>query len=315
MSRFDVKFSIFILLYKKTGANMKHGFTVDENKCVKCGLCSKDCLTGAIIQENNQIPDMKNPLKCIECQHCLSICPTGAISIMGKNPENSYEIKKINSDDVLNLIQSRRSTRLYKRENVQKEIIEKLKNMLNYTPTGCNNHKLHFSFIENIDVMDDFRSKVNKKIISLIDKKPLQFLVKTINKFSKYKDAFLKGEDILFRGAPHLVVVSAPVNAPCPKEDGIIALSYFELYANSLGIGTLWCGFMEEVLKIMPEFCDYLRIPEGYAPIYVMLFGYSDVQYKRTIQPREYSFTTIEKQENKLDFISKAKRIFWNFAR
>ena len=315
MSRFDIKNFIFILLYKSQEVKMKHGFVVDENKCIKCGLCAKDCTTGAIMQGENQIPDMKNPLKCIECQHCFSVCPVGAISIMGKNPENSSEIKKINPDDILNLIQSRRSVRAYKKENVQKEIIEKLKNMLNYTPTGCNNHKLHFSFIENIDVMDDFRSKVNKKIISLIDKKPLQFLIKTINKFSKYKDAFLKGEDILFRGAPHMVVVSAPISAPCPKEDGIIALSYFELYANSLGLGTLWCGFVEAILKVMPEFCDYLRIPEGYAPIYVMLFGYSDIQYKRTTQPKEYSFTVIEKQENKTDFISKIKRIIWNFAR
>ena len=294
---------------------MKHGFVVDESKCIKCGLCVKDCTTGAIIQEENQIPDMKNPLKCIECQHCFAICPQGAISIMGKKPENSDEVREVNSSDILNLIQSRRSTRQYKRENVSKEKLDKLKDMLNYTPTGCNNHKLHFSFIENIDVMDDFRSKVNNKIISLIDKKPLQFFIKTINKFSKYKNAFLNGEDVLFRGAPHLVVVSAPIDAPCPKEDGIIALSYFELYANSLGISTLWCGFMEAVLKILPEFCEYLRIPDGYAPIYVMLFGYSDVQYKRTIQPRKYSFVTIEKQENNLSFISKVKRIFWNFLR
>ena len=294
---------------------MKHGFVVDESKCIKCGLCVKDCTTGAIIQEENQIPDMKNPLKCIECQHCFAICPQGAISIMGKKPENSDEVREVNSSDILNLIQSRRSTRQYKRENVSKEKLDKLKDMLNYTPTGCNNHKLHFSFIENIDVMDDFRSKVNNKIISLIDKKPLQFFIKTINKFSKYKNAFLNGEDVLFRGAPHLVVVSAPIDAPCPKEDGIIALSYFELYANSLAISTLWCGFMEAVLKILPEFCEYLRIPDGYAPIYVMLFGYSDVQYKRTIQPRKYSFVTIEKQENNLSFISKVKRIFWNFLR
>ena len=72
---------------------------------------------------------------------------------------------------------------------------------------------------------------------------------------------------------------------------------------------------MEAILKIMPEFCDYLRIPDGYAPVYVMLFGYSDVHYKRTTQPLEYSYTVIEKQDNNVDFISKAKRLFWNFLR
>lgn len=294
---------------------MKHKFNVDEEKCIRCGLCTEDCLTGAIEKNENGIPEMKNPLSCIKCQHCFAICPKGAISILDKNPKDSFEIKNRNPDDILNLIQSRRSIRKFKKENVSKETIEKLKSMLNYVPTGCNNHKLQFSFIEDIDVMDDFRLKVNSKLISLMTKKPFSSLLNKLNKFSKYKDAFLNGEDIIYRNAPHMVVVSAPVDSPCPNQDGIIALSYFELYANSLGLGTLWCGFAQYVLKMFPSFCDYLQIPKGYMPIYVMLFGYSNIEYRRTIQPEPYIFTTIEKNEPEKSILSNIKRIFWNFIR
>ena len=93
--------------------------------------------------------------------------------------------------------------------NVSKEIIQKLKDMLNYSPTGKNDHNLHFSFIEDIEVMDDFRNKVNQKIISTFSKKPFEFLSKKNNKFAQYKNAFLNGEDIIFRGAPHVIIFYA----------------------------------------------------------------------------------------------------------
>lgn len=294
---------------------MDKKFKIDKEKCIKCHLCANDCVSGAIGFNEDGYPKLLNPQKCIQCQHCFAVCPNGALSILGKEAKNSSEIKQINSDDLLNLIQSRRSIRQYKKINVSKGEIEKLKQMLNYTPTGCNNHKLHFAIIDDVEVMDDFRAQVNEKLINLLNKKPFKFLSDKLNKFSKYKNALQNGEDVIFRNAPHMIVVSAPINAPCPIQDGIIALSYFELYAQSLNIGTLWCGFCQAILKLFPEFCEYLQIPKGYAPIYVMLFGYSDVKYQRTIQPNEYDFTTIVRHQCEVSFIDKLKRTFWNLIR
>lgn len=159
----------------------------------------------------------------------------------GKNPDDSnLVLKEYNSEELLNLIQSRRSVRKFKSENVESDKLDKIKNMINWVPTGCNFHKLHFSFIDDIDTMNEFRDYVNAKIINIITKTPVKGLM---NKFSSYKKAFLNGEDVIFRKAPHMVVVSVPVNAPCANIDPVIALSYFELYADSLGLGTLWCGF------------------------------------------------------------------------
>lgn len=295
---------------------MEKNFIVDREKCSKCAMCYNDCLTGAIEKDMHGCPIMNNPQRCIECQHCLAICPNGAISILNKLPEEAQQIKQINSEDVLNLIQSRRSVRNFKRDDVDKDTIEKLKNMLNYTPTGCNSHKLHFSIIEESEVMDDFRCKVNSDLINLLKSRPAHLLGEKISKFSKYQDALINGEDVIFRGAPHLIVACAPVDSPCPQQDGIIALSYFELYANSLKLGTLWCGFAQAVLKIFPTYCDYLEIPKGYMPVYVMLFGYPNVKYARTTKPKEYSFSKVSAKENvELDLFSKTKRIFWNFIR
>lgn len=294
---------------------MNHKFKVDYERCVKCGLCIENCPTKALAPDDYKSPKMDKPKNCMECQHCLAICPTAAISIMDKNPDNSDSIHPINPDDMLNLIQSRRSIRKYKQENVDKNTIQKLKDMLNYVPTGKNNHALHFSFIEDIEVMSDFRSKVNDAIINFFNKKPVKFLSEKFSKFIRIKNAIENGNDVIFRNAPHLIVASAPINSSCPNQDGIIALSYFELYANSLGLGTCWCGYAHSALKMFPEFVEYLQVPEGYQPIYVMLFGYKDIEYKRTTQPNSYSFTTIEKQELEVDFLTKIKRTIWNFIR
>ncbi len=294
---------------------MNHKFKVDYEKCIKCGLCIENCPTCALANDDYNSPKMDKPKNCMKCQHCLAICPVGTISIMGKEAQNSSEIRQINPDDILNLIQSRRSIRKYKQENVSKEKIQKLKDMLNYVPTGKNNHRLHFSFIEDIDVMNDFRAKVNTTIVNFFNKKPVKFLSEKFKKFEKMKNAILKGNDVIFRGAPHLVVACAPINSSCPNQDGVIALSYFELYANSLNIGTCWCGYAYAVLKLFPEFCEYLQIPDGYQPIYVMLFGNKDIEYKRTTQPEPYSFLTIEKQDLNVDIFTKIKRFFLNIAR
>ncbi len=288
-------------------------FKVDENKCIHCGLCIKDCLSNVLEKNSNDIPEAKNPNRCIGCQHCMAICPVGAVSVFDKDPAACDNIYVQNPDMILNLIKARRSNRQYKNENIEQEKMQKLKDMLPYTPTGCNYHKLHFSFIDDVEVMNEFRTYTNNKIINALTKKPIKAVVE---KFSYYTNLFLKGEDIIFRGAPHLIVVSNSVKAPCAKEDAIIALSYFEMYAQSLGIGTCWCGYAHIALKIFPELCHFLDIPDGYTPEGVMLFGPKAVNYQRTVQPQQVSVVSAKKGDiEKLGAFKSIKRYFWNFIR
>ena len=62
-----------------------------------------------------------------------------------------------------------------------------------------------------------------------------------------------KAIDIIFRGAPHLLVASAPQDSPSPAQDTLIALTTFQLMAHARGIGTVWNGMFMMVLSVMPE--------------------------------------------------------------
>ncbi len=288
-------------------------FRVDENKCIHCGLCQKDCVAYVLDMDTLNFPRANRPQQCIKCGHCMAICPVGAISIFNKNPENAEQIQIQNPDMILNLIKSRRSNRQYKKENVNKETLFKLKDMLKWVPTGCNAHSLYFSFIDDIEVMEEFRNYTNEKIINALKNKGIKMIA---DKFTPFLQHFLNGEDIIFRGAPHLVAVSNKVSAPCSKEDAIIALSYFELYAQSLGLGTCWCGFGDIALNAFPELCEYLKIPDGYKVQYVMLFGEKNANYARITQNEDVTIVSAEKTGiPKISTSGKLKRYFWNMIR
>jgi len=292
-------------------------FIVDSSKCLHCGLCEQDCISKIIKLNSDKIPQISasDENYCLKCQHCLAICPVGAISILGKNPEDSYPCRNLpDNEQLLNLIQSRRSFRHYKQENLPPEKLQKLKNMLKFIPTGCNSHNLHFSIIEDINVMNRFRNRTNNKLKKILLSTGNSTIIK---KFQKHKNAIINGEDVIYRNAPHLIVVSSPVTAPCANEDGIIALSYFELYAQSLGIATCWCGFAQLCIKLFPDLCEFLEIPDNYKPVYAMLFGPTDTKYQRTVQPEDYKITTVlgDKNVDDIPITKKLKRLFWNSFR
>lgn len=283
---------------------------VDKDKCTKCNLCISDCVAKCLIKDEENYPILENEENCLNCKHCFMICPNGAINLEGQNIENA---EKPNFNDILSTIKSRRSIRQFKNEELDNETMEKLKNMLSYVPTGCNFHKLHFSIVKNHCAMKKIKEITNKKVLKLMNSVVLSPFIKH---FKIYKEAMESGEDIIYRNAPHMIIASSPVNAPCANIDPIIALSYFELYANSLGIGTCFCGYAAICMKMFPELSIMLDIPKNYIPIYVMLFGKSNVKYQRIANPEKYEISEITELENKkIGFLDKTRRAFINFLR
>jgi hypothetical protein len=94
-----------------------------------------------------------------------------------------------------------------------------------------------------------------------------------------------KQVDIIFRDAPHLLIATAPRSAASPLPDCLIALSYFELYAQCNGVGTVWNGLAKLAMEdLLPETRQYLGIPDDHLFGYAMTFGRAAVHYLRTVQ-------------------------------
>lgn len=262
----------------------------DKNKCIKCGACINDCVVKLLTRDSEDYPYMPQGLEkfCLNCQHCLAVCPEGAISCSGITAYQCAPIGDTPSpDEMLNLIRQRRTVRRYVNENISPEIMEKLKNSLAWSATGCNDHSLIFKVIENKDDMDFYRRSVADMLKKLFKWGILKWLYPNIKRFLI---EIINGEDVIFRNAPHMIICAVRDKAPCKDADPFIALSNFDLMAQSCKIGTCWCGFAVYAFKFNRKMRDKLNLPKGYKIASVMLFGKSAVAYKRATAPENFKF-------------------------
>jgi len=259
-------------------------FQIDEERCIQCGECAEDCPAGVISLEN--YPIITNEDGCFRCQHCLAVCPTGAVSILNRNPDDSTLLEGNIPDPIRleTLIKGRRSVRRYSDRDLDPALIDQLLDIAWHAPTGVNAQSVLFTVVREGGVMNKLRQEVLSELARLKDEGKLppgfagQYLGSAVKAWQK------DSTDIIFRGAAHLLVTSAPKDAPCPVQDTHIALTTFQLMAHARGVGTVWDGMFMMALSVIPELAVRIGIPEDHIVGYAMVFGEPAVTYHRTVQ-------------------------------
>ena len=263
-------------------------FTIAPELCIQCGACIDDC-PFHIIEFAPDYPAL-NPTRvhhCIRCQHCLAVCPTGALSILGFKPENSLPLPESlpNARQMTALIRGRRSMRRFLPEPLEAGVIDQMLATVANAPTGKNNRQCLFTVIEDPATMEIFRRETLEGLRRAVTEKRLR---EGLSYFRHVVTAWDQGRDIIFRGAPHLLMVSVPQSVSTPDADMLIAMSYFELLAASMGIGTLWNAMIRWALSTIDvDLYQRLGIPDDHVKGYALLFGRPAVQYHRTVQRDE----------------------------
>lgn len=261
-------------------------FTVDAAKCTHCRACVADCPSQIIEMEGKSLPRIRAGQEgdCLECQHCLAVCPTGAISIFGLDPDDSLPLTPAalpSLDQQIRLLRGRRSVRQYRPGNVRPDLLAGILAAVANSPTGCNRRGLTFTLVDD----EAAAKRLLVKVVEAIEK--AQAAGRIPEAMSFLNDAAVEyrksGQDDVFRGAPHVLIVSAPADAVCPTEDVAIAVSYFEILAQSAGLGTVWCGYLKFALDTIPELKDAIGLPRDRA-FYPIVFGHPAVRYARTVQ-------------------------------
>lgn len=259
---------------------------IDEQLCTGCGECARDCIRMILKMENGlPVADPEREGNCIGCQHCLAICKPGALSILGLDPAESLPLKENfpSPEQMETLIKGRRSCRRFKEQGLGKETIDHLLEVTANAPTAVNTMQTLFTVVDDPAVMESIRQDSYVELKQIAEAGALPERLEYFASFIKPWET--KGADTLYRGAPHMLVASTPASGPAPQADGFIALSYFELLANSMGIGTVWCGLGSWMIDTLsPSIRQRLNIPEDHLFVYMMMFGRPALRYHRAVQ-------------------------------
>lgn len=267
-------------------------FAADPDRCIACGLCADDCPANIIIIDAGlaSVPAAEED-ECLRCQHCLAVCPTAAVSVAGRRPEDSLSVGGPDFGELDRLMRSRRSVRRFDARPVDRELFDRVLRAAAYAPTGVNARDRRFTAILDPGVMSDLRDRCCQALAAGADRLPenLGWLAGAASKWLE------KGRDVIFRSAPHILVVTAGPGATTGVADCLISLSYFELAAQTADIGTVWCGMVEMMLQHLPETRRFFGIPDDHQIGYAILFGRPGIRYPRTVQYEPEAVTILDR--------------------
>jgi nitroreductase/NAD-dependent dihydropyrimidine dehydrogenase PreA subunit len=257
---------------------------VDESKCKQDGFCVRDCPTAIIrIKDKESYPEMVpgGEQFCLTCGHCVAVCPHGAMSHKTVPFEDCSPIQKelgIDEAQVVQFLRSRRSIRSFKDQPIEKEKIQRLIEVARYAPTASNTQLVEWLVFNDKDTIKGFAKMAAEWARALLEKDPRAVKMPFIPGIVAAWDA---GYDAVLRGAPALVVASAPKEDLNGTVNLTLALSYLELAAPSVGLGTCWAGLLKGALLTWPPLQKAIGLPEDHKHHYPMMLGYPKAKYFR----------------------------------
>lgn len=286
---------------------------IDETRCVGCGSCVEDCVSGTIKLVDNKA---RVDEECFQCGHCVAICPHEAVSIPNYSDACvAYDGATFDlpTQNVLNAIKFRRSIRRFTSDAVTYDDLHVLMEAAAHMPTAKNAQACRFVFIQDSleqmkeTVWGNLRTAYRTGKETPLPREVLErfFALKGIDmqrsgaervcadgdgsdlSCGEHDDALVDNApvDFLFRNAPAMLCIQAPD----PVDAGLAAAA-IELAGTTRGIGVLYNGYLRRTIAGMSDVQQYLDMDLDEKPLVVcMLIGYPDVSYCRTAPRRNPS--------------------------
>lgn len=267
---------------------------IDKAKCQGCNLCFQVCPYG-IINPGPQVKEAANAF-CIECGQCYAVCPADAITVNGRTDvERPTSQVDISSEEMMELLQNRRSTRLFQPVPVADEHMELLIRAASVAPSATNLRKVKAYVVRNASLIDEVRIATTNYYASLqkMFTLPGASLLARIQGISRTRmerilPAMLAitnppdGKDPLFYNARTLLVFTVPKDAGEETVgDAWIAAQNVVIAAESVPVGTCYNGFLPYAAREFPYVKKLMDIPENENVVTSLLLGYPGGQYIR----------------------------------
>lgn len=249
----------------------KHKVMIDSSKCVGCGKCAEICVAHNLTVEDRKARTLLDD--CVLCGQCTAICPKEAVSISGYDPTQICKRRdiRLNPDDVLDVIRSRRSIRRFQQKKVPAEVIEQILEAGRLTHTAKNMQDVSFV------VLEQEKDTIEAMAVGLFRKiKPLADLLSPMARNNEISDHFF------FFRAPAVIVILAE-----DKTNGLLAAQNMEFVAEANGLGVLFSGYFTSAANASRKIKKALQVPKRKRVAMTLVLGYPDVKFLRSVPRKE----------------------------
>jgi nitroreductase/NAD-dependent dihydropyrimidine dehydrogenase PreA subunit len=277
---------------------------IDADVCQKDGLCAMACPRGILVQEEPaSIPEIVDDFleKCFRCGQCVSICPNGAISHSHfpegtVNPVRTEQVPTY--DQVLELIRSRRTKRLFKERPVERDVIEKVIEAARFAPSGHNEQTTEFVVIQDKKILKEIATLTAEGLEKLVGytKNPIgrmmmrramgrrgaEYVTELAVEMEGLVSMFKSGKDWIFRDAPVLLLFCADsAGGSSASINANLALQNATLAAETVGLGCLYAGFVVFTSDRDDSIAKLVSLPETHQIFGALLLGYPRLKFKK----------------------------------
>jgi nitroreductase/NAD-dependent dihydropyrimidine dehydrogenase PreA subunit len=256
---------------------------VDQQSCKQDGICAAVCPVGIIDFEEGRYPGPIDGAEalCIRCGHCVAACPTGSLSHGEMPVDQCPPIQRnlqLSAEHCEHFLRSRRSIRVYKDKPVPRGDLARLIEVARYAPSGHNSQCTEWLVLDNRDELRKLAGIVAEWMRWMISNMPELALALHMDKTLQRWE---EGNDVILRDAPVVIITHAEEENRMAPSTCIIALTYLELAAPSMGLGSCWAGYFNAAATVFPPMKEALSLPTGHQCFGSMMVGYPKFSYHR----------------------------------
>lgn len=261
--------------------------SIQLENCTKCLKCVRDCPSDAIDIERGTIND-----SCIHCGHCVAICPESTV-FPDEDVINGLHSPTVTPIDFKNLSAGIRTCRSYKDKEVDEEMLNSLIENMKHYPSASNARPLEITIVKTKEVIQKLNDQTAQKLINTIRfiTSPLlmpiiQLLAPKLDlpRLNAYKKQFMARQipesSQVCHHAPAVILFHAPVTKySMAAADAYIWATYTSIYANTLGLGSCFNGFISQAMSRRKVMRKEFKLPAGHQVYAALLIGHPKVKY------------------------------------
>ena len=283
----------------------------DNDKCQKCGICVLTCPLSIFTQENeDSIPEIADLGLCVSCGHCVSICPQNAIH-HSEYPDDSIKqinVEKIPSrEDLMELLRTRRSTRVFLDRPVERKLIEEIIGAALYAPSAHNLQTTEYIVIQDKGLLEKVANATDKfyeKLVSQLHNPLIRQIIRIMNRkqasgiieillpsFENLLVEVKNGRDPVLRDAPVLMLFHADERAVLADINAQLALQNAALMAYAQGLGSFWTGYLVSACERDKYIRRLVNLPDKHKVYGGLAIGYPRFKFNKWPERRTPKIT------------------------